>query len=563
MHSDFQQPAQGGSIRTPVVLGVFSLLYAAAAAVHFSVGYQDFGDGNYLYIARRVADGAVLYRDILAPQPPCHLLVGAGLIRLGRLWGAGVEVQLAAVRTFSVLLHLATMLAVWAIARRLFGCAATALWAAGLYLVIPIGFWWTLSFESEPLEMFFLLWSFFLIIHWKRGTLTAAGLLGALGVLTNMTAVCYVGWVVLFLAVCDWRRALWYGVPATACVGAATAAGEWLSGRHYLENVFFNQVGTFPHPDLLQLYPPDAPLRGIRTVLHYALGKIAREGGDVLNLEGVFISAAIVGMLFYLTKENGSRVPNSHVAVCPSVPPYHRAFVGWYAFGSLMSIGFVSKGATMDYIFTIGEPFVCLFAAHAIATLGRLLSSPSARPIPSPPCPKPKDSLPRRLHVAAVAAAGLVVLFARPALWIYEVAYLQRQHELRSADVQTVRRLVEEHSRPGDRILAAPYFAFIADRNLIEELSELFIWDIKYLLEQHVAKQPGPATQKVEAIAEALRRKAVPVAVVNLRPGETGFVPTQIFGVPEVAGALARNYQSLLPQPLRGLNAYVDVRVPK
>jgi len=560
--SEHSQSRRRSLVRSLWQLGLFALLDAAFVASNLSVAYLDFGDGNYLYISSRLADGLVLYRDILAPQPPCHLLVGSLLIRLGRLLGHNrIEAQLYTVRVFSLLLHLATLLVVWAIALRLFRRAGTALWAAAIYLVLPVGLWWTMGYQSEPLEMFFLLLSFLLLIRWERWSLAAAGLLAALGISTNMTAVPYVGWAALFLIVCDWRRAVWYVVPMIALGAVVVGLGEWLSGGHYLENVFFNQVGTFPHPDLLQTVAPGAPFRTVRTILGYALSKIAREGADMLALEGIFVSAAVAGVLLYL--RNGSRATGCQAVppeatgcqpAPPEAPSYHRSFVGWYAFWSFMAICFVSKGATEDYIFSIGEPFVCLFAAYAITEL-------SDRMFGGNPSPASRSPHPRALAVM-VAVVGFVVLFARPALWISQIVEQRGVLELRTGEVKKVRSLIEQNSKPGDAILAAPYFAFIAQRRLIEEYSELFIWDIKYLLEQQVEHTEGPATRKVEAIAGALRRKAIPVVVVNEAITAEGPQPMQVFGAPSVREALAQNYRSVLPQPIRGLNAWVDVLAP-
>ena len=601
-------------MRSAWLLGVFALLYAAIVVPHLSEAYIDFGDGNYLYISRRLADGVVLYRDVLAPQPPCHLLVGSVLIRLGRLLGQGVEAELYTVRVFSLLLHLATMVVVWAIARRLFGCGCTALWSAALYLVIPIGFWWTLGYQSEPLEVFFLLVSFLLVMRWDKRALAAAGVFAALAISTNMTAVCYVGWIALFLLLHDWRRALPYIAPAVVVVAAFVAVGEWLSEGHYLENVFFNQVGTFPHPEILRRLPPDAPYR---TVAGYVFYKIAREGGDVMAREGIFIAAAVAGLLLYLRRSVGSlrpcarssiagRKPNAHeglgyqqsesaggepdvdaadhaVENCdenrqsasgeqsgvepphskvhnpqstirsrPAPPDYERAFVGWYGFWSFMAIGFVAKGATEDYIFTIGEPFVCIFAACAITDLGSRLFG-NKRSAEQPGVRRP------RILLAVVVALAAAVLFAWPALWIYATVRSQRHYELNAEDVKRVRFLIER--QPGETILAPPYYAFISGRNLVEEHSEYFIWDIKYRLEQEVEKTTGPATLKVEAIAEALRDKAIPVVVLTMDPASGR--PQQIYSIEPVREAIERNYRSLLPRPIPTLNTAIDVMVPK
>lgn len=553
-------------------VALFALLYVAVVVPHLSVAYLDFGDGNYLYISRRLAEGIVLYRDVLAPQPPCHLLVGSLLIRAGGVLGQSVEAQLYVVRAFSLLLHLATMLIVWAIARRLFRRAGTALWAAALYMIIPVGFWWTLGYESEPLEMFFLLLSFLLVIRWERRSLAAAGLLAATAISTNMTALPYVGWIALFLLWHDRQRAAWYIVPALALAVTVVAVGEWLSGGHYLENVFLNQVGTFPHPALMSDLPPDAPFRTLRTILGYALRKVAREGTDVLALDGIFISAAIVGLLLYLAKgaacrapiddrENKSKLKSELQAGSVSTwPVFHRSFVGWYAFWSFMAIGFVAKGATEDYIFTIGEPFVCLFAAHAISEIydqafgavGKWKVSGDNLSV---------ESYRSRVMAVGIVVLGLVVLFARPISWIYSVVHKQSAYELPAADVQRIRFLIEQHSKPGDAILAAPYYAFATRRNLVEEYSELFIWHIKYFLEQRVEQREGPATLKVQAIASALRNKTIPVVVMEMDKGT--LAPRQVFSIQPVNEAIVQNYEPLLAEPIQGLNTAVNVLVPK
>ena len=552
------------------LLILFAVLYVAVVAPHFSKAYVDFGDGNYLYISRRMTEGVVLYRDILAPQPPCHLLVGSGLIRLGRLFSDRVEAQLYAVRTFSLLLHLATMVLVWSISLRLFGRASTAIWGAGLYLIIPVGFWWTLGYQSECLEVFFLLLSFRLLLRWTRPSAVAAGIVAALAVSTNMTAVCYGGWIGLSLLYFDWRRALYYILPAVAAVGAFVGVGEWLSGGHYLENVVFNQVGTFPHPDLLGWVEPGAPLRGLQSVLRYAAYKIAAEGGDVMAREGIFIAAAVAGLLLYLrpserpeheagnpalegTSNPGLRIPDSSKIQNPK-SKIERAFVGWYGFWSFLAIGFVAKGATMDYIVTIGEPFICIFAAYALTDLGRRLFAPEQLTGRLP------QNRPRVL-VAAVAVLGLTVLLAWPALWIYAVVHNQAQYELDAESVERVQWAIAGYSRPGDAILAPPYYAFISNCTLIEEHSEFFIWDIQYRLEQLDEPATGPATAKIERIAAALREKAIPVVVHTMDRATTR--PQQIYSIPVVKQAIEDNYEPLLPRPIPTLNTRINILVPR
>ena len=69
--------------RAALALVTLGLVCGAVGLATLSEGYIDFGDGNYLYIAWRLSEGAVLYQDILSPQPPLHLHVGAALVGLG------------------------------------------------------------------------------------------------------------------------------------------------------------------------------------------------------------------------------------------------------------------------------------------------------------------------------------------------------------------------------------------------------------------------------------------------------------------------------------------------
>jgi len=221
----------------------------------------------------------------------------------------------------------------------------------------------------------------------------------------------------------------------------------------------------------------------------------------------------------------------------------------------------------MEYIFTIGEPFVCLFAAYALTTTwdwhvaGKAEGRRQKSEVRSPE--SKVQSLKSSLATAALIVLGLVVLLARPALWIHEVLVKQIPHELDTENTQKVRSLIESHSRPDQAILAAPYYAFLSRRKLIAEYSEFFIWDIMYRLEQRVDRRAGQATHKVEAIADGLRKKAIPVVVVNLVMRDGHPEPMQIFSVEPIGEALAANYKSLLSEPIRKTDRLVDVLVPR
>lgn len=343
-----------------VALGVIAIVYALLVGSHLSIAYIDFGDGNYLYISTRVADGVVLYRDILSPQPPLHLYLGAVLIWIGRALGSA----LSTVRLFSIVLHLVTMLVMYMVGRRVIGSRTGGVVTAAIYMLLPIGFWWSLGYESEPLEIFFLMLSFLCFIDAGRGYVSArpksaanamigAGILATCAMFTNMTAVPYVGFSALWLLVRRRRLVLWYIVPIVVVIVTGIIALELLTGGNYVANVFFNQVGTFPKREISG-----------QSVVAYAVGKIIREGKDLLFWEGPYVMVGLLGLIGFVRRSQHSM----------------REYVGWYGMFSLLSIVFVSKGATMEYIFTLGEPFVALFAAYFVVEFVRWLNRRTDEP---------------------------------------------------------------------------------------------------------------------------------------------------------------------------------------
>ncbi|MCX7625986.1 MAG: hypothetical protein N2Z21_07235, partial [Candidatus Sumerlaeaceae bacterium] len=257
------------------------LLYAALAVYclvaisHWNEGYIDFGDGNYLYISWRMANGAVLYRDVLAPQPPMHFVTGWILAKTAQLLNLPT---LPTFRAFSVVLHALTAFLVARLTRLAASgllssyqatCAATL--GGIFYLLLPIGFWWSSGFQSEPLEIVFLYAALLMLVHGNSTkTAVVGGILAALATLTNMTAAPYAVFFMIYLAVRERHKFAPFVSMFFAVWGSITALLEWKTGA-YLENVIFNQVGAFPRKEFL---PPGDSL------FTYAWHKITSEGRD-------------------------------------------------------------------------------------------------------------------------------------------------------------------------------------------------------------------------------------------------------------------------------------------
>ena len=66
-----------------IALVVVVLAATTRAYLQGAMGYVDNGDGYYLYAAHRLAQGAVLYRDVMGTQPPLTYVLGAAVFKLG------------------------------------------------------------------------------------------------------------------------------------------------------------------------------------------------------------------------------------------------------------------------------------------------------------------------------------------------------------------------------------------------------------------------------------------------------------------------------------------------
>lgn len=504
-------------------LVVMGIVYGALAATHWNMGHMDFGDGNYMYISWRMSQGAALYRDILAPQPPLHLGVGMTLAWLGRL----LPHPIYAFRAFSLILHLATMIVVYLAALRVAGgsdaaararCRAAGVLTAIVYLLIPIGFWWTLGYQSEPLEMFLMMTGFLLFLKMAPRAMAAAGLLQGLAVLTNMTAAPYalfsIGWLALR------RRALFlrFTLPCIGIVAVVSIVMEIRTGA-YCENVFLNQVGSFPRPEFLPAG---------QTFWGYAWGKLLREGSDVLRLDGGYILLGLLGLARFARRG----------------PRLIREYASFYAFFGLCSILYVAKGGTVDYIFTIGEPFAAVFAGYFLFHFWRkhirgMLNGLSW------------GSLSGAAAALALAAAGIVV--CGPGLSHSWLTLKQQTYELNEYETRKIADEIIRNAGNDGLVLSPPHYAFIAQRKIAQDYSELLLWTLKYHNERQ-DKVRGRGTKTVETIARLLDERKIGFVILDL--AQTGRIP-------EIAAALNAHYQPLRGDEYRTLNARLQFYLPK
>ena len=126
-----------------------------------------------------------------------------------------------------------------------------------------------------------------------------------------------------------------------------------------------------------------------------------------------------------------------------------------------------------------------------------------------------------------------------------------------TADVDaTTRQVADEISRNtgvDDIILAPPHYAFLAQRRIAEDYSELFLWYLKYLNERQ-DRQHGRGVQVVERIAELLRERRIAFVLLDLN--QTGKIP-------EIRAAIEENYMPLRSTELQTLNTRLQFYKPK
>lgn len=431
----------------PLIAGLVlvGLVYAVFGMPPTDPTYVDFGDGNYMYISSRLADGIVLYRDIVSPQPPLHLYTGSLVVRLCRL--TGVE-PLLGLRLYQHLLRLAVGLVAAAIAWRLFRCRTLTVLTYLVYLLLPVGFWWTRGYQSEPLELLPMTLCFWLLLDGPdrpagRARAALAGVCAAFALATNMTFLPYLCFHGLYLALARRDLILPFLLPLAAITGGGIAYFSAVAGSAFFENVWSNQVGTFPPGRFVWLQ------------------RITRDLAETYQIEGSAILAACVGLWFYAIR---SKSPQ-------------RLYVIWYAVSSMGSIVFTAKGGTRNYIFSLGEPMVAVFAAAALRD-----GMAAGRPLFG----RLKDGSGGLLASSfARFSAGLVLFCALLTLTLNAFLFLYstragRQYELEAERVLPVIQAISLHTQPGDRLLAPPFYAFVTGRVIDEECGETYILAIRY-----------------------------------------------------------------------------------
>jgi hypothetical protein len=129
----------------------------------------------------------------------------------------------------------------------------------------------------------------------------------------------------------------------------------------------------------------------------------------------------------------------------------------------------------------------------------------------------------------------------------------QDTYELPEHETMRIVDQIQRNCPPDGLILAPPYYAFMAQRKIAADYSELFLWKLKYLNER-VDKQHGRAHQIAEQLATMIREKKIAFMALDL---------DQTYQIPEIRAAVDANYDPQLEKPYKTLNTPIMFYKPK
>lgn len=276
--------------------------------------YWLYSEGVYLATSREVLDGAELYEQVAAAQPPLLFLLGAGLLEISD----SILFVRAAVSLATVVTGCLVALAVW----RLTGRRGAAVVGGLASLVTP----WMLrehaALTPEPLAAPLLLGSALLAARARL-----APLAGGLAVVAASLKLAFVlPAAALAIAAASRRRFLAGAVAAAAALGLAFLL-RW--GQPLIDNVVVAQRQAGFQPELLPGHIAQAVWNLAPLVALASLAVLRREHARELPLLWTLtaLAAGSLGMLFSLAKD-GTYL-NVLAAIEPLCVPLAVAGIVW------------------------------------------------------------------------------------------------------------------------------------------------------------------------------------------------------------------------------------------
>jgi len=389
------------------MLGAMAWVYARGAT-----SYIDNGDGYYLYAARRVAQGATLYRDVMGTQPPVVYLLGAAAFKLGA--------PLQGIRLLSAAMRVLATALVYLLSRRLFDSKPVAALAALLYTLLPIGLVWDRSFDVNPPLTLVALLAALALSYDTRRMARASGLLAALALFTKDLYLPLLAVTLVYLIM---RRRRLLAPYLQGLLGGLVLLGGALvvyAGPDGPRDAFLGQDGS-----------PFNPAWFVAAVAYVA----ASEGGIVL----VALAGAVIGR--YARRR-----------ILTPRAPGGSDYAPWLLVGSAAVLLATLKEGTAGPVFQLAEPAVALLAAYGALWAWCRRATKSVRPVAL--------ALPAVLLLSVVSIVGA----DRAALaWG------------NSGAVARVVALTRARAHRGAVIVAPPYYALLTGTHLPGDAADTYI----------------------------------------------------------------------------------------
>lgn len=435
----------GRTLRVSITLALLIGGYWLLAWHRSNLAYLDYVDGYYLYAAHRVAQGAILYRQVMGVQPPGIYLAGAALFR--------IHDSIDTARAYALLVHSATVLLVFLVARRALARNGLALLAATLYSLAPYSLVWSRTFDPNPLVGCLSLAT---VLALSGGTASGAAIAGCLGALALATKI-------------------WY-LPA----GAATILYMYTYRSRQARGLLIPYLGTL----VLGL--------GVICAMGTAAAGVTFWRGllaqDASGLSGSWLLDSLVDVAL--------RDLPLVVLGLLGLPLLRRSGVGdlvcWYSIAACAVLLATVKAGTFAPVFQFAEPGLAIAAA---AYLAAQLSPRTAR------------------HPARVARHRPPLLPGLLSLGFLATAYaaFAATPPPSDAPVRAIVRAIEAHSRPGATLLSPPYYLYLTGRRAFGEYADINLWDAADWAGNHAAHA------WVLKAEDAVRRGAFPIIVQDMR----------------------------------------------
>ena len=341
---------------------------------------SDTDDNIYFYMAKRLAEGAVPYRDFFFAHPPVHLLVPALVFRV---FGFSIGVA----KAIPALAQAAAGLLLYRAGRR--ASPALGVLAMLLHLTAYEVLMASTDMDGENILTAFLVASFALALG---GRLVAAGVCAGLALGTGVYALAGVVALGLVLVVAEPRRGARFAGGLAVSMLAWGGGFRALGGPGFTEGVFTYHFAKVPAEGYAPLFDSLSPFAMAGAFLHNLARFLGGRSFDksLYYHAPLYVAAALGFGLFVAARVKGdpaSPLPRWRRPFAAMLEPTATGLAG---LGALTTALFLAELASLrelyDYYYVPMLPFVALSAAAALLAAyegARAATTPRALLLPA------------------------------------------------------------------------------------------------------------------------------------------------------------------------------------